>query len=845
MGGCCAKEKIPVYVSSKHWAHALIQSAAATCEAVRHDDDATLKRLLDAGADSNTHNLDGHSLLGIALREGKPRCRALLEQRGATPDQKWVRGERRPLPRRPGDETEPPAGSKTGRTVEGRGLQDPGGYLWAVVMNVLSNNILAFHLHYLRGSNPSTLTNDEAASQAERSWMFAYAQIEYPRTMSLIVWRRSSMIVMSITTLIHAIFQYWGAYLAHDDWFAKKDYISQSLTMSNVTDKFFWTADPEFAASLLGENATEIAPEIDELRLLPAGDSLVCREFSNCPNTGLVLEGLASGLSSFDSCDASSRLRTRNCTFFEGPRLEGFDQYSLRMLDVGYERMMHSATEKEVIIYYAVATCAIFAWICNLLAMSSWYNLKKSRKWIAIGWLMTFVAPFLISIVPMRMFVSWDEFEPVREAYFTSFQDYYRLKEKEMLIRSVCEPIVNGSYKESVMAGYVTMEEQMTDLVGYYEGTPCLDEDTLTGGVPGLFCDCDAVPDSECWTSTVSCPFFTGADNTGARVPAYPNTKFHPPPVDVRNAGGYFRHMEAQHAAATEKQHMVEFKCANLVNSDLPLSEKRGMCEQPVNPTVDMLQQACIAAAGAAGVALGDPFQTTATVGGCYTEGGAAFFSTSRPSLTTDTAAGVERLGGLFSLAETLTHPKFGIPRPDGVVGAFMQMVDWTTLLEMANAAAPAAVAELTAAPACTDAQCTNTDYDAGDLSGQVPDWMTDTLLVEVCPASCGGCGMMGQMIGTSIKALEMVDRTTGSAMADLQTVNVEASDAALSTANSAFDETASTVDTSFSSIQAVADTVAGEFLCCWQVVNVLTLRTLLCQVGSVLPVTRWTIGRR
>ena len=104
----------------------------------------------------------------------------------------------------------------------------------------------------------------------------------------------------------------------------------------------------------------------------------------------------------------------------------------------------------------------------------------------------------------------------------------------------------------------------------------------------------------------------------------------------------------------------------------------------------------------------------------------------------------------------------------------------------------------------------------------------------------------MGQMIGTSIKALEMVDRTTGSAMADLQTVNVEASDAALSTANSAFDETASTVDTSFSSIQAGADTVAGEFLCCWQLVaNVLTLRTLLCQVGSVLPVTRWTIGRR
>ena len=29
------------------------------------------------------------------------------------------------------------------------------------------------------------------------------------------------------------------------------------------------------------------------------------------------------------------------------------------------------------------------------------------------------------------------------------------------MIRSVCEPIVNGSYKADVMAGYITMEDQM------------------------------------------------------------------------------------------------------------------------------------------------------------------------------------------------------------------------------------------------------------------------------------------------------------------------------------------------------------------------------------------------
>ena len=53
------------------------------------------------------------------------------------------------------------------------------------------------------------------------------------------------------------------------------------------------------------------------------------------------------------------------------------------------------------------------------------------------------------------------EIDEFYQAYFQSFQDYYRLKEKEVMIRSVCEPIVNGSYKADVMAGYVTMEEQM------------------------------------------------------------------------------------------------------------------------------------------------------------------------------------------------------------------------------------------------------------------------------------------------------------------------------------------------------------------------------------------------
>ena len=78
MGGCCSRDGIGVFVSKSHWAHALIQQAADLGAAVRDDDDATLKRLLDAGAHIDTLDLDGHSLLDIATSENKPRCRALL-----------------------------------------------------------------------------------------------------------------------------------------------------------------------------------------------------------------------------------------------------------------------------------------------------------------------------------------------------------------------------------------------------------------------------------------------------------------------------------------------------------------------------------------------------------------------------------------------------------------------------------------------------------------------------------------------------------------------------------------------------------------------------------------------
>lgn len=354
----------------------------------------------------------------------------------------------------------------------------------------------------------------------------------------------------------------------------------------------------------------------------------------------------------------------------------------------------------------------------------------------------------------MRMFVSWGAFDPVRDAYFQSFQDYYKLKEKEQLIRRICEPIVNGSYETQVMRGYDRMEAQMLNLVGYYDGTPCLDDETLSGGDPGLFCDCDLSPQN-CW-GDASCPFFD-SDNS----PTYPNTRFHRPPPAVRAAGGYFKHLESLHNVEVAGQrvgHMVDFRCTNLVDSSLPLAAKQTMCEQPINRNVQALEAACRAAALRFGLTLGGvnadealpadpPFVGDYVYGGCFTHidgprAGMAFFSPRRPQFANglgetptvgangEIPLGVAGVGDrLTMVSDILAHRKFSLPRPPGAVGSFMSVLgsayQWDDLVSRAEESdsARALLEALRSSPPCAAAQCSESEY-PGDTTGQLPTWM-------------------------------------------------------------------------------------------------------------------------
>lgn len=79
------------------------------------------------------------------------------------------------------------------------------------------------------------------------------AGVEYPRTLSLIVWRRSTMILMMVFNLIHAFVLLEAAWYTHTVTLAMWEEKSEApLEMINVPETLFWSADPVLNAEIIG-----------------------------------------------------------------------------------------------------------------------------------------------------------------------------------------------------------------------------------------------------------------------------------------------------------------------------------------------------------------------------------------------------------------------------------------------------------------------------------------------------------------------------------------------------------------------------------------------------------------
>ena len=112
-------------------------------------------------------------------------------------------------------------------------------------------------------------------------------------------------------------------------------------------------------------------------------------------------------------------------TLFDGERRETLPEYAGRLLRIAVAVVVKGMKRGEVMVAYVTTSAAFLAWVCNIIAMASWYNMKKSIKWIRIGWACAFIAPFLITTYPMKTFIDLTEANDVVLAFKDTLNQHF------------------------------------------------------------------------------------------------------------------------------------------------------------------------------------------------------------------------------------------------------------------------------------------------------------------------------------------------------------------------------------------------------------------------------------
>ena len=130
---------------------------------------------------------------------------------------------------------------------------------------------------------------------------------------------------------------------------------------------------------------------------------------------------------------------------------EPFSTYSNRMMKTGYARMMSEAESAMISINALLILLAWAAIVLATLAFHLYSRYKLSRTLVMLGWFCTFLAPFLLSMIPLRLFIRWDESAPVQEALMLEFRDHYGLNSKEEGLLDACKTLEeDGSIDSAV-----------------------------------------------------------------------------------------------------------------------------------------------------------------------------------------------------------------------------------------------------------------------------------------------------------------------------------------------------------------------------------------------------------
>uniref|UniRef100_A0A7R9UPC8 Uncharacterized protein n=1 Tax=Diacronema lutheri TaxID=2081491 RepID=A0A7R9UPC8_DIALT len=256
---------------------------------------------------------------------------------------------------------------------------------WDTNVFITTWNYIRFgHLHTLRSMQPLLYP---IASQEERSELYRSYGIRSTGTLNLLTWRRSALvacfvIALGASTLLAAV-----ARTSSDDLYVMEQ------------------------TSYLPTNGTALRD---------------CQYEAQQPI--YVAYKSPGGNTSFYTYAQPDR---RECTM-------PFVEYQSKIVQIALARTALPAKQIDVILDVILAAFAWIALVPTLMALSRWHRYGLSLRLVSAAWLLTFVTPFLVSIIPVRMFVDWDAMDAIFADYAAEFRTHFGTATYEQTLLDLC-----------------------------------------------------------------------------------------------------------------------------------------------------------------------------------------------------------------------------------------------------------------------------------------------------------------------------------------------------------------------------------------------------------------------
>lgn len=332
----------------------------------------------------------------------------------------------------------------------------------------------AFHTPVLAGLAASIrgVNYTEASSDAELNWLAQYAHLggsKHKKARTLMVWRRSATVALSFLSIMHAAVLWQTAMVSSNNYqdlvkTADDTFHSTALDVQLVNDTFYRTDDPRLIKAIY--SSWRIPRVHDQLPATMFGAMSELPASASCtpvPKSERVflhrdstdrLGNLAGNNDVFRRHIRRQMQRERealpqqetfdftNCSLYVDYRNETFVEFAERVTQIGMARVVASAEQWQVYVVRFIALTGFCAWACIMVAFNCWYNLYRSKFWIRVGWSVSFLAPFLASIIPSRTFINIKHMEPVKVALMMKFEEDYPIEKMLTSIHTACDPIL-------------------------------------------------------------------------------------------------------------------------------------------------------------------------------------------------------------------------------------------------------------------------------------------------------------------------------------------------------------------------------------------------------------------